>query len=153
MAQTRKGWAINFSPTVFIMSDDELRDMIEDAVSDTVDEKIDPRFQRQRRHLWLVQLLEYAIGFAIAWSASRASEPVVPAIVAGAVITNAAIVKAPLSAFRVTGPQVHRVIGVALSIATLASAIFVDVDAGTKALLVVGALAEGFVSVRFGHGI
>lgn len=153
MAQTRKGWAINFSPTVFTMSDDELRDIIDDAVSDTVDRKVDSRFRRQRRHLWLVQLLEYAIGFAIAWSASRASDPLIPAVVAGAVITNAAIVKAPLSAFQVTGPQVHRVIGVILSIATLAAAIFIDVDSGTKALLVVGALAEGFVSVRFGHGI
>lgn len=153
MAQSRKGWAINFSPTVVFMSDDDMRDMIEDAVDDTVDKKVDPRFRRERKHLWLVQLLEYAIGFAIAWSASRASDPLVPAIVAGAVIANAAMVKAPLSAFRVTGPQLHRVIGIALSIAILAAAVFVDVDAGTKAVLVIGALAEGFVSVRFGHGI
>lgn len=130
-----------------------MRDMMEDVVSDTFDEKVDRRFHRKRKHLWLVQLLEYAIGFAIAWSASRASDPLVPAIVAGAVIANAAMVKAPLAAFRVTSPQVHRVIGVALSIAILVAAIFVDVDAGTKALLVLGALAEGFVSVRFGHGI
>ena len=135
------------------MSDDDMRDMIEDVVGDTFEDKVDPRFRRKRKHLWLVQLVEYAIGFAIAWSASRMNEPLVPAIVAGAVITNAAIVKAPLSAFRVTGPQLHRVIGIALSIAILAAAILVDVDAGTRALLVVGALAEGFVSVRFGHGI
>lgn len=135
------------------MSDDEMRDIVEDVVNDAFDEKIDSRFRRQRQHLWLVQLMEYAIGFAIAWAASRANEPLVPAIVAGAVICNAAIVKAPLSAFRVTGPQVHRMIGIVLAVAILAVAIFVDVDATTKALLVIGALAEGFVSVRFGHGI
>lgn len=135
------------------MSDDEMRDIVEDAVDDAFNEKLDPRFLRQRKHMWLVQLLEYAIGFAIAWSASRASAPLIPAIVAGAVICNAAIVKAPLSAFRITGPQVHRAIGIALSVAILAAAIFVDVDAMTKALLVIGAVAEGFVSVRFGHGI
>ena len=130
-----------------------MRDIVEDVADGARDEQLNGRFRRQRKHLWLVQLLEYGIGFAIAWSASRASEPLVPAIVAGAVICNAAIVKAPLSAFRVTGPQVHRLIGIALAVVILAVAIFVDVDAGTKALLVVGALAEGFVSVRFGHGI
>jgi hypothetical protein len=135
------------------MSDDEMRDIVEDAVDDAFNEKLDRRFLRQRKHMWLVQLLEYAIGFAIAWSASRASAPLIPAIVAGAVICNAAVVKAPLSAFRITGPQVHRAIGIALSVAILAAAIFVDVDAMTKALLVIGAVAEGFVSVRFGHGI
>lgn len=135
------------------MNDDDIRDSMEDAAGDAIEDKIDSRFRRQRKHLWVSQLLEYAIGFAIAWSASRASEPLVPAVVAALVITNAAIVKAPLSAFRVTGPQLHRAFGVALSLAILAAAIFVDVDAGTKALLVVGALAEGFVSVRFGHGI
>jgi hypothetical protein len=135
------------------MNDDDIRDSMEDAAGDAIEDKIDSRFRRRRKHLWVSQLLEYAIGFAIAWSASRASEPLVPAIVAALVITNAAIVKAPLSAFRVTGPQLHRVFGIALSIAILAAAIFVDVDAGTKALLVIGALAEGFVSVRFGHGI
>jgi hypothetical protein len=135
------------------MADDDMRDMMEDVVDDAFDKKVNSRFRRKRKHLWVVQLLEYAIGFAIAWSASRASEPLVPAIVAALVITNAAIVKAPLSAFRVTGPQLHRVVGVVLSIAILVAAIFIDVDAGTKALLVIGALAEGFVSVRFGHGI
>lgn len=135
------------------MSDDDMRDIVEDVVDDAFNEKLDRRMLRQRKHLWLVQLLEYAIGFAIAWSASRASAPLIPAVVAGAVICNAAIVKAPLSAFRVTGPQVHRMIGIALSIVILAAAIFVDVDAMTKAVLVIGAVAEGFVSVRFGHGI
>ncbi len=142
-----------FPPTVVVMNDDDMKDMVEDVVGETIEKKLDGRVLRKRKHLWVSQLLEYAIGFAIAWSASRASEPLIPAIVAALVITNAAIVKAPLSAFRVTGPQLHRVFGIALSIAILAAAIFVDVDAGTKALLVIGALAEGFVSVRFGHGI
>lgn len=135
------------------MSEDNMRDFVEDVASDTVDEKLNERFPRQRRHMWLVQLLEYAIGFALAWSASRASSPLIPAIVAGLVIANAAVVKAPLSAFQLTTPHIHRIGGIALSIAILAVAVFVDVDAGTKALLVVGAVAEGFVSVRFGHGI
>ncbi|MCE2736088.1 MAG: hypothetical protein ACK45J_05860 [Acidimicrobiaceae bacterium] len=128
-------------------------DGMEEKIKDHIDEAFDERMPRSRRHLWLVQLIEYAIGFAIAFSASRAGEPLVPAIVAAAVIANAATVKAPLSAFRVSSPQVHRAIGIVLAAGTLASAIFLDVDAMTKALLVISAVAEGFVSVRFGHGI
>jgi hypothetical protein len=131
------------------MQDDGMEEEITEQVNDALDE----RMPRPRRHLWLVQLIEYAIGFAIAFSASRASEPLVPAIVAAAVIANAATVKAPLSAFRVSSPQVHRAIGIVLAAGTLTSAIFLDVDAMTKALLVISAVAEGFVSVRFGHGI
>lgn len=126
---------------------------MEEKIKDHIDEAFNERMPRPRRHLWLVQLIEYAIGFAIAFSASRAEEPLVPALVAAAVIANAATVKAPLSAFRVSSPQVHRFIGTVLAAGTLASAIFLDVDAMTKALLVISAVAEGFVSVRFGHGI
>lgn len=126
---------------------------MEEKIKDHIDEAFNERMPRPRRHLWLVQLIEYAIGFAIAFSASRAEEPLVPALVAAAVIANAATVKAPLSAFRVSSPQVHRFIGIVLAAGTLASAIFLDVDAMTKALLVISAVAEGFVSVRFGHGI
>ena len=131
------------------MQDDGMEEKITEHVNDAFRE----RMPRPRRHLWLVQLIEYGIGFAIAFSASRAAEPLVPAIVAAAVIANAATVKAPLSAFRVSSPQVHRAIGIVLAAGTLASAIFLDVDAMTKALLVISAVAEGFVSVRFGHGI
>ncbi len=131
------------------MNNDEIRDDMHDAIEEAVDEVL----PRPRRHLWVVQLIEYTIGFAIAWTAARAQEPLIPALVAAAVIANAAIVKAPLSAFRVTSPRVHRALGIFLSVGALVLAIFLDVDAGTKALLVISAVAEGFVSVRFGHGI
>ncbi len=131
------------------MNNDEMRDDMHDAIEEAVDEVL----PRPRRHVWVVQLIEYTIGFAIAWTAARAQEPLIPALVAAAVIANAAIVKAPLSAFRVTSPRVHRALGIFLSVGALVLAIFLDVDAGTKALLVISAVAEGFVSVRFGHGI
>ena len=131
------------------MNNDEIRDDMHDAIEEAVDEVL----PRPRRHLWVVQLIEYTIGFAIAWTAARAQEPLSPALVAAAVIANAAIVRAPLSAFRVTSARVHRALGIFLSAGALALAIFLDVDAGTKALLVISAVAEGFVSVRFGHGI
>ncbi len=113
----------------------------------------DPRALRRRRFLWVVQLVEYGIGFAIAWSATRMEAPLVPALVAVGVVANAATMKAPLSAFHLTSPRVHRMIGVALSVGTLASAVFLDVDNSTRALLLAAALIEGSMSVRFGHGI
>lgn len=128
-------------------------DDINDRVEETITRKFDEQFPRTRRLLWLAQLIEYAIGFSIAWAASRMDDPLVPAVVAAAVIANAATMKAPLAAFRVSGPQVHRAIGVLLGVAALACAVFIDVDATTKALLITGALVEGVVSVRFGHGI
>ena len=131
------------------MNNDEIRDDMHDAIEEAVNEVL----PRPRRHVWVVQLIEYTIGFAIAWTAARAQEPLIPALVAAAVIANAAIVKAPLSAFRVTSPRVHRALGIFLSMGALVLAIFLDVDAGTKALLVISAVAEGFVSVLFGHGI
>ena len=155
MAQTRKGWAINHFPAFFVsrtvtcMQPDDVNDRIEE----TVERKLGEQFPKKRGLLWLVQLIEYSIGFAIAWAASRMNTPLVPAVVAAAVIANAATMKAPLAAFRISSPQVHRLLGVLLAVATLACAVFVDVDATTKVLLVAGALAEGVVSVRFGHGI
>lgn len=131
------------------MDSDEANDKVEESIS----REFDKRFPRQRGMLWLVQLIEYAIGFAIAWAASRMNDPVVPAVISAAIVANAATMKAPLAAFRVSGPQVHRAIGVLLAVAAFACAVFLDVDATTKVLLIVGALVEGVVSVRFGHGI
>ena len=128
-------------------------DDINDRVEETIEREFDQQFPRKRRLLWLVQLVEYGIGFAIAWAASRIDDPVVPVVVAVAVIANAATMKAPLAAFRVSSPNVHRFVGVVLAVAAFACAVFLDVDATTKALLIASAAVEGFVSVRFGHGI
>ena len=128
-------------------------DDVNDRVEETIERKFGEQFPRKRRMLWLVQLTEYGIGFAIAWAASRVDDPLVPAVVAAAVVGNAATMKAPLAAFRVSGPRVHRAIGILLAVSTLACAVFLDIDATTKALMIAGALVEGVVSVRFGHGI
>lgn len=103
--------------------------------------------------LWFVQLLEYGIGFALAGSAPRAEHPVVVIVLAVVLITNAATVKGPLSAFHVTTAAVHRLIGIAIAIGVLMCALFLDLDIAGTLTLVAVAIAEAFVSVRFGHGI
>lgn len=103
--------------------------------------------------LWFIQLLEYAIGFALAYSAVHATRPVIPAALALLVIANAATVNGPLSAFRVTSVRAHRVLGVLISLGVVATAVLVSNDMTGRATLIVAAIAEGFVSVRFKHGI
>jgi hypothetical protein len=103
--------------------------------------------------LWFVQLLEYGIGFALASSAPRATHPFVVIVLALVLITNAATVQGPLSAFQFTSAAVHRLIGIAIAVGVLMCALFLPMDVAGQLTLVAVAIAEAFVSVRFGHGI
>lgn len=105
------------------------------------------------RQLWFVQLLEYGVGFALASVAAKSSTPLVPAIFAALVIANASTVKASLSAFRVTSGRVHQILGIAIAVAAVFATVLLDLDVSTRAMLIALAGAEGFISVRFGHGI
>lgn len=103
--------------------------------------------------LWVVQLLEYGIGFTVANIAVRSQDPVAPALLAIALVVNAATVKGPLSAFHLTSGNLHRTLGLAIALAALGCALFVPMSAMDRITLVVVAMAEAFVSVRFRHGI
>ena len=105
-----------------------------------------------KKRMWLTQIIEYAIGFALASVAAQSGTPFVPAIFSALVIANAATVKASLSAFRITNGRIHQLIGVAIAISAVIAAIVIDLDVSTRAMLIGLAGAEGFVSVRFGHG-
>lgn len=109
--------------------------------------------KKPTRFLWFTQALEYAIGFGLASVAAQSGTPFVPAVFATAVILNAATVKAPLSAFRVTNGHIHRLIGIGIFVVAIIAVVVVDVDISTRAMLIALAGAEGFISVRFGHGI
>lgn len=103
--------------------------------------------------LWFVQLLEYGIGFAVASSATHSHKPVLLIFLALALIMNAASVRGPLSAFRLTGADLHRFIGIAVAVGILLCALFAPLSTGERLTLVIAAGAEAFVSVRFGNGI
>lgn len=103
--------------------------------------------------LWFVQLLEYGIGFAVASSATHSQKPALLIFLALALIMNAASVRGPLSAFRLTGADLHRFIGVAIAVGILLCALFAPLSTSERLTLVIAAGAEAFVSVRFGHGI
>ena len=65
--------------------------------------------------MWLVQLCEYVIGFALAMSAANSVNPTTLAVVAIAIIVNAAISNGSLAAFQVLTPRTHRVVGIGIA--------------------------------------
>lgn len=103
--------------------------------------------------LWFVQILEYAIGFATASTATHAQRPAPIILCALVLIANAACVQGPLSAFHLSNAVVHRYIGIVIAVGILLCALFLPLDVSERLTLVAVAGAEAFVSVRFGHGI
>jgi hypothetical protein len=63
-----------------------------------------------KRPFWLHQLAEYVIGASLVATGLQSPDPVVPALLGGLVILNAAIVIGPLGAFRWVGRRTHRVL-------------------------------------------
>jgi hypothetical protein len=110
-------------------------------------------FMKQRiKGMWLVQVCEYVIGFALAMSAANSVRPAALAVVAIAIIVNAAISDGSLAAFRVLKPRTHQTVGIGIALVALIIAAVTPLDITSRLTLVVTAVAQGFVSVRFGHG-
>ena len=102
--------------------------------------------------MWLVQLCEYVIGFALAMSAANSVSPVALAVVAIAIIVNAAISDGSLAAFHVLTPRTHRAVGIGIAVSAVVIAAVAPLNLTSRVTLGVAALTQGFVSVRFGHG-
>ncbi len=102
--------------------------------------------------MWLVQVFEYVIGFALAMSASNSARPAALAVVAIAIIVNTAISDGSLAAFHILTPRTHRAVGIGIALSAVVIAAVAPLNLTSRLTLVVGALAQGFVSVRFGHG-
>lgn len=103
-----------------------------------------------KRPFWMHQLVEYILGGALVASGLQSPTPVVPAVLGGLIMLNAALTKGSLCAFRAYGRGVHRVIDIViilLGFAALAQP-WVEFDIGTKA--VVAAIMTVMVVVFFG---
>ena len=109
--------------------------------------------QKRWTGVWVFQLLEYAVALMLASYATRALEPIVPALVAGAVLLNAALFDGPLSAFRVFNTATHRTLGIFLGLGIFVIAFLGSLDMTNRATLMLTGVAEVFISVRFGYGI
>jgi hypothetical protein len=102
---------------------------------------------RARRPFWLHQLVEYIIGLILVAQGLQGPEPVVPAVVGGVVLFNAAVAIGPLGAFRLVGRRLHRILDL-LAIGVVAVAAvqpWIDVDVGTRAIMIAIAVVYGFV--------
>ena len=110
-------------------------------------------FMKQRtKGIWLVQLCEYVIGFALAMSATHSVRPASLSVFAVAIIVNAAISDGSLAAFHVLRAGTHRAVGVGIALSAVVIAAIASLDLTSRLTLLVTAMAQGFVSVRFGHG-
>ncbi len=102
--------------------------------------------------MWLIQLCEYVIGFALAMSATHSERPATLIVFAIAIVVNAAISDGSLAAFHVLRPPTHRAVGFGIALSAVLVAAIASLDLTSRLTLVVTAVAQGFVSVRFGHG-
>jgi hypothetical protein len=102
---------------------------------------------RARRPFWLHQLVEYIIGLILVAQGLQGPEPLVPAVVGGVVLLNAAVAIGPLGAFRLVGRRLHQVLDLVAIGVVVAAAVqpWVDVDVGTRAIMIAIAVVHGFV--------
>lgn len=98
-----------------------------------------------KRSFWLHQLAEYVVGAALLATGLQGPDPLVPTLVGTLIVVNAAIVEAPLSAYRLVGRRLHRVLDVLLVLATAAVAALADIDSGTR--LVVALISVVLVTI------
>lgn len=108
--------------------------------------------RRTGRNLWVVQLVEYILGFGVAAGTINSGKPLGLALVAILIVGNATIVKSSLSAFRVTTPRLHQSLGVVVALVAVLIALLVPMDVSGQLIVIAVAVAQGFLSVRFGHG-
>ena len=105
--------------------------------------------------MWLIQLCEYVIGFALAMSATHSERPATLIVFAIAIVVNAAISDGSLAAFHILRPHTHRAVGIGIAVSAVSAVVIATIaslDLTSRLTLIVTAMAQGFVSVRFGHG-
>jgi len=87
------------------------------------------------------------IGLILVATGLQGPEPLVPAVVGGVVLLNAAVAIGPLGAFRLVGRRLHRVVDLVVIAFVVVAAVqpWVDVDVGTRAIMIGIAFVYGFV--------
>ena len=95
------------------------------------------------RPFWMHQVVEYVIGASFISAAIASSTPVIPIVLGGLVLVNAAVAVGPAGAFRLVHRQVHRVFDLAIMGLIIFAAIqpVYEVQRATRAIMI----ALGFV--------
>ena len=102
---------------------------------------------RVKRPFWMHQTAEYVLGLLLVGQGLQSPTPVPPAIAGGLVLVNAAVVRGPLSAFRLVSRPTHRVLDVMVVVAVVVLAVqpVVDVESGARLVMVAIAGVMGFI--------
>jgi hypothetical protein len=103
-----------------------------------------------KRPFWLHQAAEYLIGAVFVAQGLQSPTPLVPSVLGGLVMLNAACAQGTLSAFRVFGKRMHRILDVVVFglIAIGAVQPFVSLDNSTRLIMIVLLLVLGFIWVQ-----
>ena len=93
------------------------------------------------------QAAEYLIGAAFVASGLQSPSPAVPTLMGGLIMANTACSKGPLSAFRVFGKRMHRILDAALVILVIIAAVqpVFEIDNGTRGIMVLLGVCMGVI--------
>jgi hypothetical protein len=107
-----------------------------------------PSADRARRPFWVHQLAEYVIALALISLGLQAPDPLVPCVVGGLILLNAAMTAGPLGAFALVPRRVHAGADVVLVGVVVAAAVqpWWSVDNATRAMMIGVAVVLGFVA-------
>jgi hypothetical protein len=107
-----------------------------------------PTADRARRPFWIHQLAEYVIGLVLVSSGLQAPDPIVPCIVGGLVMVNAAVVAGPLGAFELVPRRRHAVLDVVLVGVIVGAAVqqWWSIDNATRLIMLGAAVVLGVVT-------
>jgi hypothetical protein len=95
----------------------------------------------------LHQAAEYLIGAVFIAQGLQSKTPIVPSLIGGLVMLNAACVKGSLSAFRVIGRRTHRILDAVIIGLTVVVALMpgLSIDNSTRVIMLLLAFVLGFV--------
>lgn len=103
-----------------------------------------------KRPFWMHQLVEYILGAALVASGLQSTTPVMPALMGGLIMANAAITRGGLAAFQVIHRRVHRWVDVAIMIVIAIVSVqpWVSIESGSR--MIIAAVGVVFLVVWLG---
>jgi hypothetical protein len=100
-----------------------------------------------KRSFWLHQAAEYLIGAVFVAQGLQSPTPIVPSVLGGFIMLNAACTKGSLSAFRLIGRRMHRILDAVIIGLILVACIqpWISIDNSTRLIMAMLAFVLGFV--------
>ncbi len=91
-----------------------------------------------KRPFWMHQLAEYMLGGALVASGLQSRTPLIPSLLGGLIMLNAAITRGPLAAFRGIGRRMHRRLDLVVIALTFFGALqpWVSIESGARFIII-----------------